>query len=58
MQGRILQNHKGIAGGGFILYNVNEDTQEVVVVGTRTQKIYSRVVPVDPNSLSVLNFRE
>lgn len=58
MQGRILQNHKGIAGGGFILYNVGEDTQEIVVVGARTQKIYSRVVPVDPNSLSVLSFRE
>lgn len=58
MQGRILQNRKGIAGGGFILYNVPEDTHEVVVVGSRTQKIYSRVLPVDANSLSVLSFRE
>ncbi|WP_295902145.1 hypothetical protein [uncultured Bdellovibrio sp.] len=58
MQGRILQNRKGIAGGGFILYNVPEDTHEVVVVGSRTQKIYSRVLPVDANSLSVLTFRE
>lgn len=58
MQGRILQNRKGMAGGGFILYNVPEDTHEVVVVGTRTQKIYSKVLPVDANSLSVLNFRE
>lgn len=58
MQGRILQNRKGIAGGGFILYNVPDDVHEVVVVGERTQKIYSRVVPVDPNSLSVLSFRE
>jgi hypothetical protein len=58
MQGRILQNRKGAAGGGFVIYNVPEDTHEVVVTGTRTQKIYSRVVPVDANSLSVLNFRE
>ncbi|WP_374029485.1 hypothetical protein [Bdellovibrio bacteriovorus] len=58
MQGRILQNRKGIAGGGFILYNVPEDIHEVVVVGARTQKVYSRVLPVDANSLSVLNFRE
>ncbi len=58
MQGRILQNGKGIAGGGFILYNVPEDIHEVVVVGERTQKIYSRVLPVDPNTLSVLSFRE
>lgn len=58
MQGRILQNRKGIAGGGFILYNVPEDTHEIVVVGARTQKIYSRVIPVDANSVSVLSFRE
>ncbi len=58
MQGRILQNRKGAAGGGFVIYNVPEDTHEVVVTGARTQKVYSRVVPVDANSLSVLNFRE
>lgn len=58
MQGRILQNRKGIAGGGFILYNVPEDTHEVVVLGARTQKVYSRVIPVDADSLTVLNFRE
>lgn len=58
MQGRILQNHKGIAGGGFIIYNLPADTQEIVVVGGKTQKIYSRAFPVDANSLSVLSFRE
>lgn len=58
MQGRILQNRKGMGGGGFIIYNVPEDTHEVVVLGARSQKIYSRVVPVDANSLSVLTFRE
>ncbi|WP_291515921.1 hypothetical protein [Bdellovibrio sp. ArHS] len=58
MQGRILQNRKGIAGGGFILFNVPEDTHEVVVLGARTRKIYSRLLPVDANSLSILTFRE
>jgi len=58
MQGRILQNHKGIAGGGFILYNVPDETHEVVVLGARTRKMYSRVLPVDSGSISVLNFRE
>jgi hypothetical protein len=56
VQGRVLQNRKGLGGGGFILYNVPEDTHEVVVIGSKTQKIYSRVLPVDPNSLSVLTF--
>lgn len=58
MQGRILQNRKGIAGGGFIIYNVPDDVHEVVVMGERSQKMSSRVIPVDPNSLSVLTFRE
>jgi hypothetical protein len=58
MQGRILQNRKGIAGGGFIIYNVPDDVHEVVVMGERTQKMSSRVIPVDPSSLSVLTFRE
>lgn len=58
MQGRVLQNRKGAAGGGFIIYNVPQDTHEVVVTGSRTRKVYSRVVPVEPNTLSVLNFRE
>lgn len=57
MQGRVLQNGKGVAGGGFILYNVPEDTHEVVVLGNRTRKIYSRVLPVDSDSLSILTFR-
>lgn len=56
MQGRVLQNRKGMGGGGFILYNVQEDTHEIVVIGAKTQKIYSRVLPVDSNSLSVLTF--
>lgn len=58
MQGRILQINHGIAGGGFILYNVPADTHEVVVVGAKSEKIYSKVLPVDPNSLSVLSFHE
>lgn len=58
MQGRILQNRKGIAGGGFIIYNVPDDVHEVVVMGERSQKMSSRVIPVDPSSLSVLTFRE
>jgi len=57
MQGRILQNSKGVAGGGFILYNIPTDSHEVVVLGSRTQKIYSRLLPVDPGSLSVLTFQ-
>lgn len=58
MQGRILQTGKGAAGGGFIVYNLPADTHEIVVMGAKTQKIFSRTLPIDPNSLSVLSFRE
>lgn len=58
MQGRILQNNKGISGGGFILYNVPPDTHEIVLVGRDSQKISARVLPVDPNMLTVLSFRD
>lgn len=58
MQGRILQGQKGVSGGGFIIYNAPADTHEVVVIGSRSQKIYSKVIPVDVGSLSVLSFRE
>ncbi|MFS4458974.1 hypothetical protein [Bdellovibrio sp. HCB2-146] len=58
MQGRILQTGKGIAGGGFIIFNTPDDTHEVVVMGTRSQKMHSKVIPVDASSLSVLTFRE
>ncbi len=58
VQGRILQTKNGIAGGGFIMYNVPSDIHETVVIGNRSQKVYSKVLPVDTNSLSVLTFRE
>lgn len=58
VQGRILQTGKGVAGGGFIMYNLPVDTHEIVTVGEKDGKVSSQVVPVDLNSLSVLSFRE
>jgi hypothetical protein len=58
MQGKVIESaQKGVAGGGFILFNVPEDTHEIVVIGEKSQKIISRVLPVDVGSLSVLSFR-
>ena len=47
---------KGAAGGGFVMFNVPIKTQEVVVIGTESEKIYSKVVPTDLEATSVLNF--
>lgn len=55
-EGKILSDGKGIKGGGFIIYNVPEDTHEVVVYGVDSHKINSRVVPVDRGSLAVLTY--
>lgn len=55
-EGKILSDNKGIKGGGFIIYNVPEDTHEVVVYGVDSHKINSRVVPVDKGSLAVLTY--
>jgi hypothetical protein len=58
MQGRILQTGKGASGGGFIIYNTPAGTQEVVVLGEKSKKMYSKVVPVEEASLAVLSFQE
>jgi hypothetical protein len=47
---------RGVAGGGFIAFNVPPGFQEAVVVSSKSEKILSKVVPVDENSLSILNF--
>lgn len=57
MHGKILQGRKGIAGGGFILFNLPSDIQEVVVIGSRDNKIQSKVIAVDPASISTLIYR-
>lgn len=57
MHGKILQGRKGIAGGGFILFNLPSDIQEVVVIGARDKKVQSKVIVVDPASVSALIYR-
>lgn len=47
---------KGTAGGGFVMFNVSARTQEVVVIGSESEKIYSRVVPTDADMTSVISF--
>jgi hypothetical protein len=54
--GKIIEGHRGLSGGGFVMYNVPYGTQEIVVVGSSSEKIYSKVVPVDIETASVLNF--
>lgn len=54
--GRAEMSRKGQAGGGFVLFNVPVGVQETVVVGATSERIFSRVVPIDEDTTSVLNF--
>lgn len=56
-QGNISTGKSGVMGGGFILFNVPQGTNEAIVYGLRTEKFYSQIIPVDPNSLNVLSYR-
>ncbi|RYZ80496.1 MAG: hypothetical protein EOP06_25225 [Proteobacteria bacterium] len=47
---------KGRAGGGFVLFNVPVGVQEAVVVGATSERISSKVVPIDADATSILNF--
>jgi hypothetical protein len=48
----------GVAGGGFIISNVEPGAQEVVIFGKQSEKLYSRLLPVDSRSVSVLTFQD
>ncbi|MGZ3743446.1 MAG: hypothetical protein ACXWRA_06300 [Pseudobdellovibrionaceae bacterium] len=54
--GKLSDSHQGVPGGGFIIFNAPYGTQEIVVVGSNSEKISSKVVPVDVDTASVLSF--
>lgn len=54
-QGQVSQT--GVAGGGFVLMNVPQGVQSVVVANKSSEIIQTQVVPVDDQSASVLKFR-
>lgn len=53
--GKIADNRRDAVGGGFIIFNVPYGTQETVIVGA-SEKIHSKVVPVDTDTVSILSF--
>jgi hypothetical protein len=54
--GNITADNFGRAGGGFIIFNAPSDAQNIVVVGKNSETINSRLIPVNPERISVLNF--
>jgi uncharacterized GH25 family protein len=49
---------EGVKGGGFIINNLEPDTHEIVVYGKESQKLASRLLPVDERSVSVVTYHE
>lgn len=47
----------GVAGGGFVIFNVPLGAQSVVVANTENNLLQTQVVPVDDLSFAVLKFR-
>lgn len=56
-EGRPLSGDHGVAGGGFILFNVSPELHEVVVEGLQSGLISSRMLPMDPRAVGVLLFK-
>ncbi len=48
---------KGVAGGGFVMFNVPDGAATVVVIGKKTEKIHSQIINVDGRMLNVLQYR-
>jgi hypothetical protein len=47
----------GVAGGGFVMFNVPSATQSIVVMSKKTEMLASQVIPVDTNSNTIIKFR-
>lgn len=52
--GQVVPENHGVSGGGYIMFNVSPGTNEAVIYGRHTQKLYSQVVAVDAGSVNVL----
>lgn len=55
--GRITNQKNGTQGGGFVIFNLPTDVYEVLVVGAKSQKIYSRMAPIKAQDMFVFNFK-
>jgi hypothetical protein len=51
-----VRTQTGVAGGGFVMFNVPVGTQSVVVMSKKSEMLSSIVVPVDEKSISTSKF--
>lgn len=48
---------KGVSDGGFVVFNASPGQNEVRIKTVKSNKIYSRVLPFDPNTTTVISFQ-
>lgn len=56
-KGELLVDSEGKAGGGFIISNLPKGVVEIVVEFEESEKLHTRVIPVNPGSVSILQFK-
>lgn len=54
-QGKLLNQNTGVAGGGFIIVNYDGPDQQLSVDFLQSQTTSLRVLPLNPNSVTLLN---
>jgi hypothetical protein len=54
-QGQVVPH--GVAGGGFVIFNVPVGVQSVVVANAKTDMLQTQVLPMDESALVTLKFR-
>ncbi len=51
--GKILEQNSGIAGGGFIIFNLPDDYQQLSIDLLQSQTTHLRVLPVDQGKVTI-----
>lgn len=54
--GRLVSGNQGVAGGGFVMFNIPKGAHEVVIVGTSSERAHSKIAPIDVGSVSIMSF--
>lgn len=55
--GEILEQQYGIAGGGFLIPNFEDNSAQVKITGRNSRMSFLQMVPVDSQTASVLTFK-
>jgi hypothetical protein len=53
-QGRVTDGEKGKAGGGFIIANIDPGSASVIVIGSKSERIFTQTIPVDPEKVTLM----